>query len=78
MAEGGNPTPTDPPHDSPAEVPLTRADIPELVKALVAAAGKTTETAKSPDELPFIVLVRAIPPPPLPSEKWLSRCAQTN
>ena len=73
MAEGGNPTPTDPLRDSPAEVPLTRADIPELVKAVVAAVGKTTEMAKSPGELPFIVLVRAITPPPLPSEKMVEQ-----
>ena len=46
MAEDGNRNPTDP----PAEVPLTRADIPELVKAVVAAVGKTAETPKSPSK----------------------------
>ena len=48
MAEDGNRNPTDPPRDPPAEVPLTRADIPELVKAVVAAIGNTAETPKSP------------------------------
>ena len=37
-----------PPCDPPAEVPLTRADIPEFVKAVVAAVEKTTGTPKPP------------------------------
>ena len=48
MAEDGNRNPTDPPNGPPAKVPLTRADILELVKAVVAAIGKTTNTPKSP------------------------------
>ena len=77
MAEGRNPIPTDPLRDPPAEVQLTRADVPELAKTVVAAVGKTAKTAKSPGKWPFIVLVCTIsPPPPLPSEKWLSRYVQ--
>ena len=38
----------DPPRDPQADVPLTRADIPELVKAVVAAVAKTTGTPNPP------------------------------
>ena len=44
----------DPPRDPQADVPLTRADIPELMKAVVAAVAKTTGTPNPPGKLPVI------------------------
>ncbi len=58
MADDDTLLPPDPPRDPPAEVPLTRADIPELVKAV----DKTAGTPKPPGKLQVIVLARAITP----------------
>ena len=41
MADDDTQPPPDPHRDPPARVPLTRADIPELVKAVVEAIEKT-------------------------------------
>ena len=48
MSSEDPPTLPDPPRDPPAEVSLTRADIPELIKAVVAAVEKTAGTSKPP------------------------------
>ena len=62
MADDDILPPPDPPRNPPAEVLLTRADIPELVKAVVEAVEKTAGTPKPPGKWPLIVLVRAISP----------------
>ena len=48
MADDDTLPPPDPPRDPPAEIPLTRADIPELVKAVVETVEKTAGTPKPP------------------------------
>ena len=50
MADDDTQPPPDPHHDPPAEVPLTRADIPELVKAMVEAVEKTAGMPKLPSK----------------------------
>lgn len=62
MADDDTLPPPDPPRDPRAEVPLTRADIPELVKAVVEAVEKTAGTPKPPGKWQVIVPVRAITP----------------
>lgn len=48
--------------DPPAEVPLTKANIPELVKAVVVAVEKSsTGTLKPPSKYPLIASVHAHP-----------------
>ena len=48
MADDDTLLPPDPPRDPPAEVLLTRADIPEPVKAMVEAIEKTAGMPKPP------------------------------